>query len=645
MPSMRVDIEAASVRQLATYLRDGAQSALVLGAAVERISVPDLRPALVQLERMPAALTNTAVGYELIGQAQQGVTFGVSAGAVTRTERYAEALLNVAAATELLGQAQRGVNLDALPAVANVPTARTLSVRPVNRQVNRPDTATVDPAATSDVRIPVGPAQRVAQLERALDEARAANNAAQIADTQAALQRAVSQRETQARLLVTNQPPAPDAPGQRKPAVNGLYQRHEALLSRQSDVMTHGNPAEQLDFHRELAAVEERINKYEEGQQPKGFVSRLMEALGTSRFNLGRVGGVEISPLVNRLGLLTGGGEAGLAGGAAGAGAGGVILAGLMVTKTAVETAARVVEHATTALRDFRSGQTESGGTTQEVAQLSATGLAGGQIASLGDQLRQRLSVSSGDPFALAAGGRAGIAPQLGPEFGGSQDNAHLVVQAFDYLRTVKATQGAEAQLLEARRLGLAGMLDQINVSEQVRQQQRQDADIQAKLFTPEQTQQARDYAAQWDRVHASLKLIEVSTAAFYVQQVADALGTLADTGRNVANVLHDNAGTVQVLAENSLKAASQQVPVLREIVNVATALGLLKGKKAAPEATAAEKQVQALRENTRAVEGLKEGFLRGGPNAEKALPAGLNREALRQALKLGAIRRKAVVL
>lgn len=635
MPSMRIDIEATSVRQVSTYLREGAQNALALAAATERIALPNLQPSLAQLERLPTALLDTAAGYQLIAEAQKGSTLGVTAGAVTRTERYAEAVFNVAAATELLARAQQGLKTDPGAALPTTPAIRTVALRPVNRQVGSAGTTTAPTAVDDSAKIPVGPAQRVAQLERALDEARTKNDAAQIADTRAALQRAVSQRETQARALQVNQPTSPGEPGARKPAVNGLYQRQEVLLSRQSEVSSFGSTAEKADFQRELAAVQERIAKYEEGQSPKGFGARLLEALGTSRFSLGSVGGVEISPLINRLGLLGGGeGAGGLAGGAAGAATGGAVLAGLVVAKTTVDLFTRSLGSATRELRDFRAAQTESGGTAREVASLSAAGVPAGQIAQLGDQLRERLSLSNGDPFALGAGARAGIAPQMGAEFGGNQDNAGLVVQAFDYLRNVKATQGAEMQLLEARRLGLAASLDLINVSAQVAQQQRQDAEIQAKLYTPEQTQQARDYAAQWDRLNGSIKLLQVTATSDAVGFLADTVGGFADAARDVAEEMNSTK-------KGWLGVEALRVPDFRKLREEKTA-----GANQPPLGqTEIAKQTAATKDLTRTMEGLKEGFLRGGGNADKALPAGLSREALRQALKLGAIRRKAVVL
>jgi hypothetical protein len=338
--------------------------------------------------------------------------------------------------------------------------------------------------------------------------------------------------------------------------------------------------------------------------------------------------------------LLTGSGGD-LEGGANGALVGGGALLAAGVAKSALEGFVKAVNEGAQALRTHRAAVLASGGTNGEISRLTSYGLPGEQIAALGDQLRERLGIGSGDVQALMAGGRAGIGPQLDPRLGGSQNNARLVEQATDYLRNVREVSGAEAQLLEARRLGLAGMLDTINVSRSVYEAQQRDAELRSRLFTPEQQQAARDYAAQMERLTANAELLKATAGSTSLREFAEGLGAIA---------------TLTGIAAERSEAYANALSILGTVLNITPAwvsavqgVGRVFGGESDSKRTAAEKDtdrvVDALNKQTQVLLGMKEGLLRGGPEAAGALPPGLRRQALKQAMAANAIPRKRVNL
>ena len=589
MPSMQIEVRGSGVRELAAEFRASAEA----GRALFR-----------SIERMPNLLQDTAAGYELIRNTSRGITWGASQQSITRLERYSDALLNVAAGYELVAVARERAGLDGAALVSS-PSIRTAVVRPVNRVVERE--APERPTETAeDLRRRTGRVLGSRRLSEAGFDVR-----------EFALPR-----------------PEPIAPP-RKPVVSGIYQEREKLLGQQGDVLAQGSQAEQRDYFRRLEQVNRRIRREE--QPEPGFGHLLAEMIGTSRFSLG---GGALHPLVNRFGrLLTGGGGDG-ENGANGALVGGAALLGLGIAKTAVQEFVKAVNEGAQALREHRAALIASGGTNGEISRLTSYGIAPGQIAGLADQLRQRLSYGSGDVHALMAGGRAGLGPQVDPRLGGSQNNAGLLERATDYLYNLREQAGAERQLLEARRLGLEGLLDTINVSRRVHEEQKRDAELRARLFTPEQLQGARDYQAELERLRANAQLLTATATSEGLRDFTQGLGNLATGLGWAAERMEELNSSTNGFAKGTVRLIQESLQPWWVTAVQDAGLG---GK---PKQSAAKSDADKVVGKLDEIKGvLKEGLLRGGPEATASLPVGLHGEALRQGLKLGLIPRKTVNL
>lgn len=344
--------------------------------------------------------------------------------------------------------------------------------------------------------------------------------------------------------------PAPLSPvlpaGPRLTTAAGPAARLQAAQQQLQQAQAGNDPNALFDAQFRVARAQQAYARAQNvvNPQPPSFWQRFMEFAGTSRFNLGRVGGVEISPLVNRLGQLVApraaagglaGGAAGavaggLAGGAAGAGVGLALVGSFVLATAAVKTLADITTAAAERLQDLARVSTETGGTMREVAQLQALGVGGAQGAQLANSLRERLA---SDPRALLGSAQLGMAPS--PNIlTGSQDNARVLR---DHLLALRQVRNAEEQLRLARMLGLESALDLLRVSDRAFAAQLRDADTQARIADPQATQQARDFGAEISRIGQT------------AQMVGNALGKpFLEAGTVIAGFIADN---LLVLAEN----------------------------------------------------------------------------------------------
>jgi hypothetical protein len=301
---------------------------------------------------------------------------------------------------------------------------------------------------------------------------------------------------------------------------------------------------------------------------------------------------------------------------------------GIQALGAAAKAAGQALGEATASAHSFATARSLSGGTTGEIAALRAFGLSGEQIGSLSAGFRQRLST---DPLAMAAAGELGINPQLQRAFG-PQNEAQFLVQAVEGLRGI---QNEEERLRVARMTGLEDLLDVAKVSEKVFQGMKRDAFVIGTVFDEQTQQQARDTAAELNRVSAGLENLKVSVFSHLFQPVEDGANNFADTLNGVALLIKNNP-LIDIVGQ---KVFGAMFPGALEVNGALADAGRQSSQRQAEES--------ARQQNTNAILDLNRilGRMTGasGPRAEGAMPMGLrqNWPAI-DAASRGAIRKGA---
>lgn len=538
----------------------------------------------------------------------------------TAAEKYAASLDKVSASVAALGALD--LQLPALPAAS----------------VRAPAAAKGPASLTDKIR---GPHQRLLQEEAALEAAIAEGNEARINDARLAVERTRRQLEREAN---RGKPPA-KGPAAREPAADdpgtaivrrepkperlplgpaGQLRREEERLARAE---AGDDPAELFDAQHRVRVARLRVARAQDHLQPDTFEKRLSDLVGSTRLNFGGPGGIGASPLVNRLEKAfpaLAGAAAQLVGPLA-LGAVGVNLLG-----EAARAAAATVGQAAASVRDFTAARTLSGGTTGQIANLTAAGLAPGGIAGLAEQLRQKISLGTADPFALQAAQKIGLGPTLDRNLG-PVNEAQFLERAVEGLRKLGA---GEEQLYVARQLGLESILDTINVSDKVRAGQKRDAALRRELYDPATQANVRDLTAELTRFQGQTENMKVAFAKPFLPALVDGAATLSDAALGAAYAVADLSKWLSGLG-----------PAIATLPGIGAALALFDtaaqtGRERAPAPESPE--VRATRENTEALKAMSRQMGRiigGGDRARSALPSGLRGHDLNQAAAGGSLR------
>lgn len=339
--------------------------------------------------------------------------------------------------------------------------------------------------------------------------------------------------------------------------------------------------------------------------------------------------------------IVQGGGPLGLIRGTLGgisdpriAAAAAAIVGVVAVAATSIRAFVHVVDEGASQLAQLTAARTLTGGTLGQVAALAATGL-GGDLASVAAGLRARLGT---DPFAMMAGVNAGLSPQLPRPFG-SQNEAATLTKAIEALR---AMGEGEAQLRQARMLGLDSLLPLINVSKEMAAAQKQDAAVRQKIvdqFGPA----GREFNAAIARLTFNFGTLLQAISGPMLGKLTGFINYLADSLLGLASFFSANPQLGSAIADAILTP-------LRAILIFAELTGSIsKGSTAQFEAyvKAGQAQVSALNKNTAATwsntQAWKSGMYGGGARAQAGIPNSLRGYALQRAiqgnsLRLGAI-------
>jgi hypothetical protein len=388
----------------------------------------------------------------------------------------------------------------------------------------------------------------------------------------------------------------------------GPAQRVQQAFSDVQRAQQFGSPAQVFDARYQLSMAEERLGRAM-SRGSDNFAAKLAGVVSSSRISLGPGGLPQIMPLVGRVAGLLGPEVAemlspwGVAIGAA--------VTGLHVFAQEVGAAAGA------AIR-FGQAQTLSGGTAQEVSRLTSMGLDSSQIAPAAARLHERLS---SDPFAMAAGMRLGIGPQLPRPFGGV-DEAGTLVRVVDALRGVT---DQEERLQLARMLGAEELLKFTQISSRVWAAMKRDAETTRGVFDERTVQNARDLEAEITRYDNALQNFRGSLVKGALPGVVQDIDDFANALNYLAQGATQNQGALQDFWTGFRQGLVSQFPFLQTLLPIGRAAG-----QAQPGPDPAK---QAQDDNTRALDALTAAIrqLGGGQRSAGAIPIGLRAADNRQ--------------
>jgi hypothetical protein len=348
------------------------------------------------------------------------------------------------------------------------------------------------------------------------------------------------------------------------------------------------------------------------------FFDRAGQALMSSRFSVGGGGAVgpQIMPLIGRTLSIFGKLTPALQG----------FTAGLTLGASVAKAFSDSMVDAARVAGEFGRAGLMSGGSPGTIGQLTAMGLPAGQIAGTAAGLRQRLS---SDPFAMMAGGF-----QLPRPFGGA-DEAKLLQEKIEDLRVTKLLFGAEAQLVKARMLGLDGMLDLINVSQFVQDEQKKAADLNKDIFDERYLQSARDFNASQTQLEGAWKRLEAAFTKPFIQEATVAILGWAQAVGDASKFLNQHADEFNQIAFKMLEGlagAFGQGDAVKALEDQ------MKGFKAANDFL--NQNQNATQTNTDALNKVAELLMMvvhgGGPRSRGAIPPAIlafnNRQAMQDA-------------
>lgn len=420
--------------------------------------------------------------------------------------------------------------------------------------------------------------------------------------------------------------------------INGPAAR---LLDAQSKFLAaqrSGNPVQQVDAQAGLMRAARALERLEaklkvqlpapvanalrqaRQQAPRrdpDFGQRLMQTVASSRIGAG--GG--LMPLIGELGSLVGGA------------AGGPIGLALTVATSALKGFSEAVRVASEGLASFRDAKTLSGGTTQQVASLTALGLPQGDITGLASSIRERMSR---DPFAMHAGMRLGVGVQL-PEPFADPNKAGFLLKIVEGL---EAVQDPTQRAILAHRAHAESLLPLLDLSEKVRKEMMADAKVMADISgDPGATQAAKDFQAELGRLGRNFQMLLQAGVKPLLPALADMTGKLATFFQMMAEA-QNLQNRLQARVWEGVQAAVKEPWKAKDHLKKAQEESLQMIKDFASGAAAHNTAMQSHSAAMQAhADALKQGTFGGGSRAQGALPQHLRGWAFDKAVDGNAMR------
>lgn len=335
------------------------------------------------------------------------------------------------------------------------------------------------------------------------------------------------------------------------------------------------------------------------GRAPANFLTRLGQAIGSTRFSMGP-NGLQIMPLISSLVKVFG--------------PYGAIVTGAIAAGTALF---EMAKHAAEAATAFAKIGFATGGNRVESAALAGIGNALGIDA--GGMARGLNSSLTSGGMGVAAGAQLGVQGNFNPFH---QDDARTLLKAAEGLRKLN-DQGKRGEAIwAATQLHISELLPVMDLSNKQWELMRQDMQQTAALNTPEMTQNATDFMAALGRVGEAFKDLVVSVFGPMLPAFTDALNDMATWIRGFVSdmqIASNQLGAIgytfkaywdgligdqDKMAEDMKKAS--------DLWNTPANLNPMKD------------QTQATKDNTEALkQATKQGTFGGGERARGAVPKG----------------------
>lgn len=375
------------------------------------------------------------------------------------------------------------------------------------------------------------------------------------------------------------------------------YQNQLAMAQRM------GNAAAIADLQNKVKIAQQQVNNL----QPKTFGQKIANALMTSRVTMGANGMPQLMPLVNRLVSLVGPEAAAISA---------AVAAFAILTEKSAELARSFGNMAWTL--------GSSGSTTARIAGLAgALGMSPEALAGVANSIQGKIT---SDPMARSfAANSAGVYNISGPS--GNQDYGKQLLKIMDALRGIK---NQEERLIAARAIGAEALLGGTMLSDNQYIKIKQDASVTSTIFDPMFVQDSRDFMAALGRLVPALQNLFASVAEPFVGPATSAINALANILNEIAVAINGAYKIIGHLEHGNLKAAWNDLQDIRDQNDKMN--DPEKQKSLNESMDRLSDSNDRLRDATMRAAGIYGQSERG----RQAIPAGLNGEALRQALAAG---------
>ena len=159
------------------------------------------------------------------------------------------------------------------------------------------------------------------------------------------------------------------------------------------------------------------------------------------------------------------------------------------------------VKDAAAAMSALKDAATVSGGNTGNISFLTQLGIPAGQISGMAASLRGGIV---GGGFPRLAASQLGIGPILPRELGGPNE-AEILERVVKGLASI---DNAERRLITARRLGVEGILGEVESYRRYKDQLEAGAEINRRIMDPETLQLGKDLTFQFGQLTKNLGLL-----------------------------------------------------------------------------------------------------------------------------------------
>lgn len=409
-----------------------------------------------------------------------------------------------------------------------------------------------------------GPNQRLQDAMDAMDAAKASGDGPAFWDAKRAYDAADRQLNP-----VQKPKKEPKSPKQKRPYLpNGPRQQ----LSRVFDAMHYaasiGNDAAFDDAKDQYDRLSKRL-------QPKQPQNKLLQALMTTRFNVGHA-----SPLVGRT-LAAAGVDAAAAGPAAGL---------LLASGAAIEAAKAIWEMAKSAAdatNSFSRLSISLGSSASTSGRLQAYGLSPDQASGIAERVQSSIT---GSPMGTAAGLRLGVYNL--PGIYGNQDYGQ---QALTVIQNLQKVRNPNDRLALARQLGITDILPSLNASSGQLAANARTSAVTASLMTPDMASKAEDFQLSLDRVQVAIQNIITAVSPSVLSRLTDFLNGIANIADGLATWLSQHQGLIDGLVNIGMHT---------RLGNVASIISMGAGTSDVDLARSLDRNTKATEANTLAIPG-----------------------------------------